>query len=139
MLQCAQSIVRNLGAVGTRNHFLYFYFRLEDLEDLLKAFDVIVLYRTTLTVFTNLSHKYSRSIALNACLKPMSQTLDYSSGIKSVYTATHTYSMTSEDLEGSHDERWTLMNSEIHFVKCTTLTFTFSRFLCTIVTRDKKE
>ena len=52
--------------------FLHFYFRLEDLEDLLKAFDVIVLYHTTLTVFTNLSHKYSESIALNACLKPMS-------------------------------------------------------------------
>ena len=66
MLRRAESIVRNLGVVGTRNHFLHFYFRLEDLEDLLKAFDVIVLYHTTLTVFTNLSHEYSGSGALNA-------------------------------------------------------------------------
>ena len=59
-----------------------------------------------------------------------------------MHTNAPTYSTTSEDLEGSHDEFRSLMNSKIHYIKCTTLTFTFSLFLCTIVTRDmigKKE
>jgi len=51
----------------------------------------------------------------------------------------HTYLTMSEDLEHSHDEYWSLMNSKIHYLKCTTLTFIFSLFLCTIITRDMKE